>query len=240
MIRPFRLAFAAVLLAAPAVAQEAAPGAPPSLTVAGEGTIHAAPNVAIIQLGVVTQAPDAKAALAENSQAMTHILDALKASGIASRDLQTSGFGVEPRVSEPPRDQDPDAPWTPKIVGYAVRNTVTLRVRDLPQVGAILDQVVTLGANTVSGPDFTLADPDKAEDEARQAAVRDARSKAELYAAAADVRLGRVIRLQDGGSARPMMAAMAMKSADSAGGPAPIEGGEITVQAQVTVTWELQ
>jgi uncharacterized protein YggE len=210
------------------------------LSVSGEGTVRARPDMALITLGVVSEAESARQALSANSDSMTGIISALKDEGMESRDLQTSGFSVEPIYSQPPPNYDGSEPFEPEIVGYRVRNNLTLRIRDLERVGALLDQVVTLGANSISGPTFTLADPTPLEDQARRAAVRDALRKGALYAEAAGLTLGPVFRIEEGYVQPPQPfqgAAMRMEMAADAS--VPIEGGELTVEAQVSVSWQI-
>jgi uncharacterized protein YggE len=170
---------------------------------------------------------------------MTGILDSLRDSGIEPRDLQTSGFSVQPVYSQPPEDYDGSEPFEARVVGYEVHNNVTLRIRDLSRVGALLDQVVTLGANSISGPDFTVEDATPVEDNARRAAMQDAMRKAKLYAEAAGVELGDVFRIEEGYSRapQPLAGEMMLRAAPSA--DVPIESGELTFQAQVSVTWKL-
>lgn len=209
------------------------------LSVNGEGIVKGAPDVALITLGVVSEAEAAREALNENSESMNRILSALKESGMESRDLQTSGFSVEPIYSQP-AVQDSSLPFEPKIVGYRVRNNLTLRIRDLAEVGALLDQVVTLGANSISGPTFTVDDPTPLEDEARRAAIADALRKGHLYAEAAGVTLGPIFRIDEGyvQPPQPLGAGMLMRM-EAAPSPVPIEGGELTFQMQVTVSWRM-
>jgi uncharacterized protein YggE len=210
------------------------------LTVTGEGTVVGRPDVALITLGVVGEAPAARDALAANSQSMTSILTALKQGGVAPRDLQTSDFSVEPVYSQPPSNYDNSSPFEPQIVGYRVRNSVTLRIRDLAKVGILLDQVVTLGANSITGPTFSLDDPAPLQDEARQAAVADAMRKSKLFASAANVTLGPVFRIDEGDVQAPQpIAAGAMMRLDAAPSPTPVEGGELTFHAQVNMSWRL-
>ena len=209
------------------------------LSMTGEGSAHASPDMAVITLGIVSEEASARAALDANTQSMTRVLDALRAEGLEARDLQTSGFSVEPIYSQPPRDYDHSRPFRPQIVGYRVRNSLIVRIRELERVGAILDQGITLGANSVSGPSFTVADPKPLEEEARRAAMRDALKKGELYAQAAGVELGPIFRIEESYSRPPQplqAAAMRMEAADSA---VPIEGGELTFEAQVSVSWLL-
>lgn len=231
----------AAMLAAPAAAPAAAQTEPevPRLTVTGEGRTQAPPDMATMMLGVVSEAETAGAALAANSQSMAAIVERLRSEGIEPRDLQTSNFSVQPRYSQPPRDHDGSQPFEPRIIGYSVSNDLTLRVRELERVGELLDIVVTLGANSISGPSFTLEDPTALEDEARRAAVRDAMRKAQLYAGAAGVTLGAVQRIEEVRFERPQpmaYAAMAREAADSA---VPIEGGELTFHARVAISWAL-
>jgi uncharacterized protein YggE len=121
-----------------------------------------------------------------------------------------------------------------------VRNNLNVRIRDLERVGAILDTMVTLGANSISGPTFSVAEPGPLEDEARRAAIRDAVRKGELYATAAGIALGSIFRIEEGyvSPPQPLQAPM-FRMEVAAAPPVPIEGGELTFEAQVTVSWRL-
>jgi uncharacterized protein YggE len=209
------------------------------VSVLGEGKITARPDMALITLGVVSEAKSARDALTANNEAMSKILAALKGEGLEERDLQTSGFFVEPRYSQPPPGFDGSQPFEPEIVGYAVRNQLTLRIRKIADVGRLLDRAITLGANSVSGPTFTVADPGPLQDEARRAAVRDALRKGRLYADAASVRLGPIARIEESAGPRPLPAPMMAMAKEAADASVPIEGGELTFEAQVAVSWVL-
>src|SRR5690606_39335868 len=127
----------------------------------------------------------AREALDANTAAMAELIEALKASGIEARDIQTSGFSVNPNyVYTDARDENGYS-LPPRINGYQVSNTVTVTVRDLDALGSILDKSVTVGANTVNGVSFAVADPAALYDQDRHAHVADARAKAELHAPAA-------------------------------------------------------
>lgn len=204
---------------------------PSTVTVAGIGTVSAVPDMAEITTGVVTQAPTAAQALAANSQAMERLLQALGSLGIATRDIQTTSINVSP-VRRQGRDGQP-----PEITGYEVTNQVRVKVRDLPSLGRVLDQQVGQGANLVHGIQFGRQEPVPLQDEARKRAMADARRKAELYAGAASLRVGRVVAVQEAGAAssRPEMAPrMAMSAA------VPVAPGEQEIQASVTVTFTLE
>jgi hypothetical protein len=126
------------------------------------------------------------------------------------------------------------------MVGYRVRNNLTLRIRALAKVGGLLDQVVTLGANSISGPTFTVDDPTTLQDKARGEAIADALRKAKLYAAAAGIALGPVFHVEESYTQPPQpLAAGAMMRMEAADTPVPIEGGELTFQAQVSVSWRI-
>jgi uncharacterized protein YggE len=209
----------------------------PRISVVGEGEVNATPDMAVLTLGVVTEDETARGALVANTEAMSEIAVALRQAGIESRDLQTSGFAIEPKFTQPRRDRGGEAE-APEIAGYYVRNTLTVRIRNIGEAGALLDQAVTLGSNYVSGLSFTVADPKPLQAEARRAAVADARTKAALLAEAAGVALGPVLKIEereDFDPPRPMMSrSMAMEAA-----PVPIEAGEIAFRIQVRMDWAL-
>ena len=210
------------------------------LTVVGEGLVRGQPDMAVINMGVVSEAVSAGEALDANSAAMTRIIAALKAEGLEPRDLQTANFSVEPRYSQPPRDYDGSQPFQPRIVGYSVRNELTIRIRELSQVGELLDKVIELGANTISGPIFTVAEPTGLEDQARRAAMEDALRKGRLYADAAGLALGPIARIEESVVQWPQpmpLGAMAREMAADAS--VPVEAGELAFRAHVSVSWQL-
>lgn len=210
------------------------------VSVTGEGTVVGAPDMAMITLGVVSEAATARDALAANSQQMNGIITALKEGGMEARDLQTSGFSVEPIYSQPPADQDPSVQFRLEIVGYRVQNGVTLRIRDLTRVGAVLDQVVTLGANSISGPTFSVDDPAALEDQARGAAIADALRKGKLYAESAGLALGPIFRIEESFVQPPQpLGGAVMMRMEAAQSDVPIEGGELTFKVQVAVSWRI-
>lgn len=223
--------FAAVLGGAAARAQTPAdPRDPPSIAVTGEGIVAAMPDIAIVTSGVVTRAETAGAALKANSAAMTKVLATLKSAKVEDRDVGTSGLSVQPQY-------DYADNRAPKLSGYEVRNSVTIRARDLDGLGALLDQLVGSGSNQIEGLVFDVAERDAQLDEARKAAVADAKRKAELFAVASGVKLGAVISVDERASnpepIRPY--AMRAKTADAAA--VPIARGEQELRAEVSVRW---
>src|SRR5439155_12851948 len=120
----------------------------------------------------------------------------LKSFNIDPKDIQTSGFSVNPQYIYPEKDATGATP-PPVIAGYQVQNGVTVTVRKLPDLGKILDGIVGVGANTINGIPFSVDDPGKLLDEARKAAFADAQAKAKIYIAAAGVELGRIVSITE-------------------------------------------
>jgi uncharacterized protein len=220
-----------VMLGQPMMAETA----PPMISVTGEGRINVAPDMATIMLGVTTEADTAKAAMDANSERLAGAIAALKAAGVEDKDIQTTGLNLGPRYDYNRTKSD----GTAQITGFVASNNVTVRVRALAGLGDVLDAVVTDGANTLNGVAFGLQNPDPALDEARKAAVADARRKAELYAAAAGVKLGTIQSIgEQSGYAPPMPMAMA-EASFAKDASVPVAAGEVGVTASVSIVWLL-
>ena len=220
------------LITLPAVASaDSHMTAPATITVTGEGIVAAVPDLATVSLGVTMQGDTAAAAMAAGNTALQAVLERLKAAGIEDRDLQTSNLSLNPNW------QSGDGTTAPVIVGYIASNILSVRVRDLDKLGAVLDAVVTDGANTLNGISFGLADPDPVLDEARGEAVADARGRAELLVGAAGVKLGRILSIAESGGMMPMPAPMFRLEAAS--DAVPVAGGEVGMSASVTITYEI-
>jgi uncharacterized protein YggE len=209
----------------------------PRIVVTGEGNAELAPDMAIVNLSVMREAPTARAALTANTEAMRKVLDALAALGIEERDLQTANFDIQPRYTYPPQPTT-GAPQTPRLVGYTVRNALTARVRDLSKLGEVLDTSVTLGVNEGGSIQFTNDDPSAAVTQARVKATKDAMAKARTLADAAGVKLGKVLEIseQNYGPPRPMAIAKMEMAMDSAAGAVPIAAGENSYNVMVNLS----
>lgn len=202
-----------------------------TLTVTGEGSVEAVPDLAILSLGVTSEGLTAAEAMAANTASQKNVVERLKAAGLADRDIQTSNLSLNPTWT------NHDSPQGPRIIGYRATNQVMIRVRDMSILGAVLDAAITDGANSMDGLTFGLSNPQPAMDEARVEAVQDARAKAELMAKAAGVRLGRIVSISENGGytgPAPMFRAEAALAA-----PVPVEAGEVSTTAGVTVVFEL-
>jgi uncharacterized protein YggE len=205
---------------------------PATITVTGEGTVTAAPDLATVSLGVTTQGGTASEAMAANSAALSAVLERVKAAGVEDRDIQTSALNLNPNWA------GTDGSSVPTIQGYVAMNQLQVRVRDLAKLGPVLDAAIADGANTLNGVSFGLQDPDPAMDQARKDAVAEARARAELLTAAAGVALGRIVSISESGGYAPPMPMYRMEAA-MAEAPVPVEGGEVGVTANVTVVWEI-
>jgi hypothetical protein len=243
-MRPIQAAAASLLVAAaaaapPATAQTSRPeqttlvqGA--MLTINASGTSEAAPDMATISLGVVTDGPTAAAALAENSRRMNALMQALRRAGIAERDIQTAYVSVNPQYQY--RENSP-----PVVTGYQASNTVSAKVRNVDNVGRAIDAAVGAGGNTVNGISFSHQDPDAQLDIARRDAVAEARRRADLYAEALGMRVARVVAVSEGGGYAPPipMPVEARLMADGGGGT-PVAPGQIETRVDVNITFELR
>jgi uncharacterized protein YggE len=187
-ILPVGALIAATLSVAAAQAQSAEPMSPARarVVVVGEGSVTVAPDYARIRSGVSTSAKTVKEANDTNAKLMANIIAALADAGIAKKDIQTSEFSIEPVYISP------TPPGGPKLSGYRVSNQVNVTIHQIAQVGEILDRLVKAGATDAGNVAFLVSDRDKALDQAREAAMANAKHKAELYAHAASLTLGHV------------------------------------------------
>ena len=216
--------------AGPALAQTAQPqAADAAIVVTGEGSIDAAPDYAAISAGAVTRAKTAGDAAEANAKAMAAIVAALTDSGIARNDIQTTQFSLQPvyTVAQPGGEQ--------RLTGFSVTNRVNVKIRDLGKAGAVLDKLVAAGATEIGTIQYLHSNSSGLLDQARQAAVADARRKAELYAKAAGVNLGAVVFIAENtGNVRPIFGKMLRDFAPAAA-PTQVLTGEDTLSTQVTV-----
>ena len=220
-------------------AQAAAPGSVESLfhattlNLSAYGESKLAPDMATINLGVTTEAGTAARALSDNAARMNQVLAALRAAGVAAKDIRTSGLNLNAQYAY-------EQGQAPRLTGYNATDQVTVTVHDLAKVGAIADATVGAGANQVNGISFGLADPTQAANAAREEAVRALAAKAELYARATGYRVARLISLSEGGGVdgyqpQPMV----MAKARMQNVPTTVAPGELTVRVDISGLYEL-
>lgn len=237
--RPLRLvAVAATLLlslSGEVLAQMPQPTPEAGIVVAGEGSVRVIPNNAQIRIGATVRNNTVTAAVDTNSKAMAAVIAALKAAGIAENDIQTARFSIQPIYAQPASFSSPGPGAAPKLAGYSVSNHVNVTIRDTDKIGDLIDRAVTAGANDVGNISFSVADESKVLDQARAAAIADARRKAEVYAKAAGLRLGSVQWITEDTVSRPPLPMMSR----AAVAPVPIASGEDTLRVRVTVGFEI-
>ncbi len=237
------LALTAACASAPAAtAQTPSPGMNPpmstiqpetTITLTGRGTLDHAPDIAMINLGVQIEAETASIAMTQQAEKMNAIFAAVKAAGVADRDMQTSNLSLNP-VYDYPNNQ------RPKLRGYNASNTLAIKVRDIKNLGKTLDAVVKAGGNTINGVSFGIDKPEPLQDEARVSAIQDAARKAELYGRSVGYKVKRIVTVSENEYYAPpqpvmMQARMAMDAAEAT----PVAAGEVSLTATVSVTFEL-
>ena len=211
----------------------------PKILVSGQGSVDIAPDMAILSLTVTREADTARGALDANSAAMNKVLAAMKAEGIDARDLQTSGFSIHPRYSRP-QPKPSGERERPIINGYTVRNSLNVRVRDINNVGAVLDKSVTLGVNEGGNISFSNADPSAAIEQARIKAVKQAIAKANTLATAAGVKTGKLLEISEQSfNPRPISMASAGGFTIRTAEAVPVAAGENTYKVMVNVTFAI-
>ncbi|HLG51643.1 MAG TPA: SIMPL domain-containing protein, partial [Chloroflexota bacterium] len=224
---------AAAVRAAPVQVQSvvAANPAPPvsgsthGITVTGQGRIQARPDQATIETGVQTQATTAREAQAANNRAMQAVISAIKAAGIPDRDIQTSGLSLSPIIGE-----------NQTVQGYRAVNNVTVRIENIDQTGAVLDAAIQAGANMAGSVRFGFKDETSLRNQALAAAAADARSKAAALASALGLQISGIESVVEGTVSIPIPLA-APRAVASASEAVPVEPGEQTITAQVTVVF---
>ncbi len=213
----------------------------PRLTVRGNAVLYKPADQLRLRIGVLTEAAEATAAVADNSRRMTAVIAAIKKTGLDESEYQTGRFIIRPKYS--PRPRQARAEWNRQIIGYEVTNRLSIRTKKLDLVGKLIEATNAAGANSIDAITFDLADPRKHRAEAISAAAVNARSDAAELARASESRLVRIlsIHLDDTGYRPPgptMLRVETRAAAVTAPAP-PIQPGEVTVQASVTIVYEI-
>ncbi len=207
-----------------------------TITINGEGKVTAIPDIAQISLGIQTDKLTVVEAQKENTDKMNKIIDELKKMGIETKDIKTTNYSIYPRYD-----------WSDGrqiLRGYVISQNVTVKIRDLEKVGAIVDKAGNLGANEVGGLNFTIDEPEQLRQEAREKALANAKEKAEALAKIAGVKLGKLVSFNESDYApTPIYRDYALKSLDvglaqEAAAPT-VEPGSQDITVNVTVTYEV-
>jgi uncharacterized protein len=219
----------------PDTSQDVGPTPPTgTIVVSGTGRVAVTPDVADLRLGVAVTRPSVEAARTAAATTMDSILAAIDAAGVPGRDVRTTLLSIQPRYDY--RDGRP-----PTLTGYELSNVVEVTIRDLARLGAAVDGALSAGATSMDGLSFRLADPAPAEREARQLAMRDARSRADVLADAGGLEIVGVSDILEGGAPRPPMPfGKADRMAMAAEVATPVEAGTLEVAVSVTVTYRVR
>ncbi|MDP3697815.1 MAG: SIMPL domain-containing protein [Candidatus Taylorbacteria bacterium] len=223
-----------------------------TISFSGEGKVFAQPDIAAISFSILTEAKTSKAAQDDNSNKSKKVVDFLKSQGIEDKDIKTTGYNVYPQYSYqrpcPPMLDESGITYPciqddqQKISGYQVSQSFEVKIRDLDKVSAILDGLVTAGANQVNQLGFKIDDEEKIKEQAREMAIKDAKEKAAKLRKQLGIRLGKIVNYQEGGGGYPIYMLKA-EAADGRGGDVSspeVPPGENEIVVNVTITYQIK
>ncbi|OGM99843.1 MAG: hypothetical protein A3B91_03065 [Candidatus Yanofskybacteria bacterium RIFCSPHIGHO2_02_FULL_41_29] len=237
-----------------------------TISFTGEGKVFAVPDIAAISFSILTEAITSKKAQDDNSVKSKKVVDFLKSQGIEDKDIKTSGYNVYPQYGNYPRPcplpaqemmMEPPSGTTPssypciidniqKISGYQVNQSFEVKIRDLEKISAVLDGLVTAGANQVNHLGFKIDDEEKIKEQAREMAIKNAKERASTLKKQIGIRLGKIVNYYEGGGYPMYMKAYDLARPESGGGgmgggPVPaIPAGENEVVVTVTITYQIK
>lgn len=204
-----------------------------TITLTGKGSVAHAPDIAIISVGVSVEAKTAAEAMQQQATQMAGVFAAVKAAGIADRDMQTGNISLNAAYEYPNNGR-------PRLTGYQANNQITIKVRKLDTLGKTLDAVVKGGGNTINGISFSIDEPEKFQNEARVAAVKDAAARADLYAQALGYKVKRIVTISEQDYYPQPVPMMTMRMQDAGGAPeTQIAAGEVSLEQTVSIVFEL-
>jgi len=203
------------------------------LSVVGEGKVDVVPDTAVVEVGVtINNAETARDAQGQLDKSNTQIINALKKIGIAKADIKTTNISVYPNYSYDGSVSN--------IIGYNGNATLSIRIRNIEMAPKVVDRATQAGANEVRGPNFTIDEPDRYREEARNLAIENAKEQAEKLAASLGIKLGKISNIVESTTNQgPIYYDMATKSEGMGGGGAPVyEPGNQTITSVVTLYFE--
>jgi hypothetical protein len=203
------------------------------LSVSSHAEASRVPDTANISAGVVTEDANSNNAMRKNAEQMSKLMAAIKKTGIAEKDVQTSGISLHPQYRYRENSQ-------PQITGYQASNTVNIKVRDIAGLGKVLDALAAEGANQIHGPSFEIGEPEPVFNEARRKALDQAQARAKVYADALGMKVRRIVSISENGSGgipRPMVHMEMAAARDSKS--TPVAPGETTLSVNLELVFEL-
>ncbi|HEV8471670.1 MAG TPA: SIMPL domain-containing protein [Methylomirabilota bacterium] len=226
MLKAHAVLLAALLLGGCATV----PAGERGIVVTGTGRVLARPDTGLIDVGAEARAPQLADAREHVDRTMRDVLTRVRALGVNDADVRTTVYQIDP-IAEPRQSGDEGA----RIIGYRVANVVQVRARNVDRLEPIAEAAVTAGANILRNIRFTIDDPSRFEAEARALAMREAATKAGQVAAAAGVRLGRLLSVRESSPVRPVPR-MALQSSVAG----PVESGELEVMVSVEARYGIE
>lgn len=204
-----------------------------TISISGQGKVTGVPDIASIEVGLMTERPDVVSAQKENTEKMNRLIQNLKALGVEDKDIQTSYYNIYPQYDWPDGKQ--------VLRGYRVNQGVSIKIRNLSKIGDILAAAGEGGANQVSGLSFNIDEPEKLRQEARLKALEAAKEKAEALAEAAEVKLGKIVSFSEYSETSPVPYKSYESLVLGGGGSVPeIEKGTLDIVVNVTVSYEIK
>lgn len=208
-----------------------------TVSFSGEGKVVAKPDIAKVQLSIVTDALTSKAAQDENSKKSKAVTDYLKKQDLDDKDIKTTGYNIYPQYKYP------QFGGQPTITGYQVNQSMEVKVRNLDKVSNILDGVVTAGTNQVNSLSFEIDDPESLKADARKKAIEDAKNKAEELEDELDIDLGKIVNFSENTGGYPipiyMKAEIDGRGGMGGGGPS-VPTGENEIVVNVSLTYQIK
>lgn len=205
-----------------------------TFSVSGEGKVTMVPDIAVVQAGVTAQGNTVTEVQNELNTKINAVSDAVKRLRVDEKDIRTTNYRIHPVY-------DYESPER-TITGYEASSTLTIKIRDLDTANQVIDAATAGGANQIGGISFDTDDKTAAENQARELAVRDAKTKAEAAARTAGFSLGRIINYTEGGGAptRPVMMEKNLMAEDAMGAPTQIEPGSSELTVTVSLSYEIR
>jgi len=211
-----------------------------TITVSGTGEVYTKPDLAFTTFSVVTEKKEVAEAMEENTQKMNAIINSIKEQGIEEKDLKTTSFNIYPIYEWNERTQFyPDGQRV--LVGYEIKQSLEVKIRDMGKIGIIIQKATDAGANQVGNLQFTIDDEDEVKKQAREQAIKEAKDKAKELASQLGIKLVRIVNFNENGTIpyysapKAEMAAMDSNSEEVL----QVETGENKIEVNVSITYEI-
>jgi uncharacterized protein YggE len=210
---------------------------PREITVSGEGRTFAVPDIALIQLGAVTEGLEVGDVVRENTEKMNNILKEIKTLGIEEKDIKTTTYNLAPRYE-----------WTEDgkriFKGYTLTQQISVKIRNFEKIGDVLEKTTEKGANLVGDLQFSIDEPEKVRQEARKEAIERAKAKASQISTDSGLKLVKLVNVYEDYYPRTYSDTL-YKSLEATGGgeiaaPPEIQPGEQEVTVTIYLTYRVR